>query len=274
MKGSAELLHTRLVDVSCVSIYVKTKAERELDLVRQSFSAEDAVAFYKRTAREVGLWPCEEIVFQKYLSKDGAILDIGCGAGRTTIGLYRRGFRNILGVDLSPRMVDAAAAFALELGIPVNFEVANVCCLAQPAESFEAAIFSCNGLMHVPSRTKRRAALSEIKRVLKPGGHFIFTTFCRDFRNTFWQKQRRLWKEGRQNSRLYEFGDVIVYNNEATNAYFHQPTLTNVKTLIRNSGLRLISVTTGGDIYHATGEVDRVGTKSTFWITEKVKARR
>ena len=43
----------------------------------------------------------EKIIFEKYINMNNRILDIGCGTGRTTIYLYEKGFRDIVGVDIS-----------------------------------------------------------------------------------------------------------------------------------------------------------------------------
>ncbi|MGG0414364.1 hypothetical protein [Peribacillus simplex] len=41
------------------------------------------------------LWQSEKNAFEEYLYQDDAILDIGCGSGRTTFTLYKKGFQNI-----------------------------------------------------------------------------------------------------------------------------------------------------------------------------------
>ena len=63
---------------------------------------------YSDFTKEVGLWKSENYVFEKYLSKSNFILDLGCGTGRTTIPLFKQGFKNIIGVDLTPEMIEEA----------------------------------------------------------------------------------------------------------------------------------------------------------------------
>ena len=52
----------------------------------------------------MGLWESERLLMDKYVSRDGAVLDIGCGAGRTTFGLYGEGYRDINGIR--PVLID------------------------------------------------------------------------------------------------------------------------------------------------------------------------
>src|SRR5207249_2116384 len=71
----------------------------------EAYSHRAAVQCYSRAVSEIGLWKCEKAFFTKQLSPVGRILDLGCGAGRTTFGLYEAGYRNILGADLSAVMI-------------------------------------------------------------------------------------------------------------------------------------------------------------------------
>ena len=66
------------------------------------------VASYADFTRDVGLLDAEEYVFNKYLQHEDYILDLGCGTGRTTFPLYKAGFRNIIGVDLTSEMIEEA----------------------------------------------------------------------------------------------------------------------------------------------------------------------
>ena len=66
---------------------------------------------YGEAVDEVGLWKSEKIIFNKYINKDNKILDLGCGAGRTTINLYKSGYKNIIGLDLSTNLIQYAINF-------------------------------------------------------------------------------------------------------------------------------------------------------------------
>jgi ubiquinone/menaquinone biosynthesis C-methylase UbiE len=103
-----------------------------------------------------------------------SILDIGIGAGRTTRFLLPRTARYV-GVDYSPDMITMAGT-----RFPgVNLEVRDARDLSAYQDSeFDTVIFSFNG-MDCLSHEGRMAALSEIVRVLKPGGWFGFSAHNR-----------------------------------------------------------------------------------------------
>ena len=47
---------------------------------------------YVEAVTTVGLWESERLLMGRYVPQNGAVLDIGCGAGRTTFGLYEAGY--------------------------------------------------------------------------------------------------------------------------------------------------------------------------------------
>ena len=100
------------------------------------------------------------------------VLDLGCGEGRHVIAAYAAAPVQAVGVDLSHRDLCTAQARAAEFlqpgesGKQLDLAQASALCLPFPDASFDKVICS-EVLEHIPDY---RAALVEIRRVLKPGG--------------------------------------------------------------------------------------------------------
>jgi ubiquinone/menaquinone biosynthesis C-methylase UbiE len=93
------------------------------------------------------------------------VLDAGCGNGRYLAALRGRSHRGpVIGVDRSPGMLAAAGAGRLAVG--------DVQALPFPDGAFDAAL-AMHMLYHVP---ERRAALAELRRVVRPGGVVLALT--------------------------------------------------------------------------------------------------
>ena len=96
------------------------------------------------------------------------VLDFGCGPGTISVGLAERISPGELhGIDMEETQVELARA-AASAGDHSNmtFHVGNVNSLPFPDDYFDVA--HCHAvLMHIPDS---QAALTEVKRVLKPGG--------------------------------------------------------------------------------------------------------
>ena len=102
------------------------------------------------------------------------VLELGCGTGSAWKGqeaLIRRCSELRL-TDLSPAMV-AAARETLGTAAPLRYGVENVQRLPFPGASFDAVIANMM-LYHVPDLQR---ALTEVRRVLKPGGSFYAATY-------------------------------------------------------------------------------------------------
>ena len=108
-----------------------------------------------------------------------SVLDVGCGTGTLALALAAdNATAAVTGIDPSPEMVQLARRKATKAGRHVTFEVGVVEDLPFADESFDLVTSS---LMwhHLPDEI-RGAALTEVRRVLKPGGRFVLMDFARE----------------------------------------------------------------------------------------------
>ena len=141
------------------------------ELVRDIYEDPRVVARYV----DIGLWPSEEILVLDYVPEGGSLLDVGCGAGRTSIVLAELGLE-VFGIDISRTMIEIAGQQAELAGVQVDFRTMDVMDLQFPDDSFDVALFSYNGLELLPGRAGKLKAIKEIQRTLKPGASFIFSS--------------------------------------------------------------------------------------------------
>jgi ubiquinone/menaquinone biosynthesis C-methylase UbiE len=150
---------------------------------------------YARAAVRVGLWASEKVLLERHFSKDQRILELGCGGGRVALGLLRSGYREVVATDFSPIMVSLARAVLADHDESWEklVEQQDATALTYPDASFDRAIFAFNGLMCLPSRAHRLAALRSIHRILKPDGLLLFTASDREkgANAAYWAKEAR-----------------------------------------------------------------------------------
>jgi SAM-dependent methyltransferase len=209
------------------------------DLVVRGYSHSWVINHYSK----VGLWPSEETLCRRHFPAGAEVLDIGCGTGRTTIPLSQMGYR-VTGIDLSPAMIRRAQD--LSAGLGVRYAVMDAADLRFPDGTFDAALFSYNGIELLPGREGKQRALREVHRVLRPGGVFIFTTHSIFALNRFAPFRARLFLRlclsrllrrpipEREVGEAYYTGDNLeVYYMQVLSPRFY-------KRAIRRAGLDLI----------------------------------
>lgn len=106
----------------------------------------------------------------KMFCQKGISLDYGCGTGRSTRFLKQLGFSSI-GVDISEEMLCKAHEMDPS-GVYKHIQSGKI---PYPDQSFDL-VFSCFVFLTVPKYSELKEIFSEIKRVLKPGGTFVFVT--------------------------------------------------------------------------------------------------
>jgi ubiquinone/menaquinone biosynthesis C-methylase UbiE len=102
------------------------------------------------------------------------MLDIGVGAGRTTIH-FAPLVEEYIGIDCSTNMIKACKnKFRNDKLI---FKVLSATDLQSFASNyFDFVMFSFNGLDCILNQEEREKTLNEIRRILKPNGYFYFTS--------------------------------------------------------------------------------------------------
>ncbi len=124
-------------------------------------------AFQPATA----LWRAVEVeVLRKYLPASGLCLDLGCGDGKLTVIAFdgiRTPDLTLIGLDADEDEADSAR----RLSFYTRVHACRASDVPEPSASFDC-IFSNSVLEHIEDI---EATLTEVSRLLKPKGTFIFT---------------------------------------------------------------------------------------------------
>jgi SAM-dependent methyltransferase len=141
----------------------------------QRFSSPENSAEHRADA---GLFPAEAAILTGLPAeiRQGRILDLGVGSGRTIPFLAPGAFR-YTGVDYSA----AALAEARTLFPEADLRLGDARDLSEfGAAEFDLVFFGYNGIDYVDHPGRLRI-LAEVRRVLRPDGCFVFSFHNRDF---------------------------------------------------------------------------------------------
>ena len=186
-----------------------------------------------------------------YLRPGLRVLDFGCGPGTVSVGLARAVAPGELhGVDMESSQIELAKNVA-EAGGQDNttFHVADVTEMPFEAGFFDVA--HChNVLMHVPDT---RAVLTEVRRVLKPGGIIA----CREmisassFTHPDFGVIRKAWDM---------FEDLLAADDG------HPQIGKDLKNHVLEAGFENINVTASFDIYSTPEDVEFIFGLANQWF--------
>jgi 2-polyprenyl-3-methyl-5-hydroxy-6-metoxy-1,4-benzoquinol methylase len=103
------------------------------------------------------------------------ILDIGCGTGRHSIELARRGY-TVVGIDLSESLLKRAQEKAARQKLPILFQKQDARSLPFRSE-FDLALMLCEGAFPLMETDEMNfQILHNAAQALTPGGKLILTT--------------------------------------------------------------------------------------------------
>jgi SAM-dependent methyltransferase len=118
------------------------------------------VAFYVEQARRFG----------------GPVVELAVGTARIAVPIAADGIP-VIGVDSSQGMLTVAAERADLAGVELDLRLGDL--RDPPVEGeYPLVIVAFRSLLHMETDDDRRAALAAVRRLLEPGGHFVFDVFA------------------------------------------------------------------------------------------------
>lgn len=113
----------------------------------------------------------ELLVNELVLNKCSKILDLGCGRGRHSINLNKRGYR-VKGIDLSKEAIKTAREKVKKQGLQnISFEVRD---MRSPLDqTFDAIVNLFTTFGYFESDAENASVFDSVVSMLKPGGIFV-----------------------------------------------------------------------------------------------------
>ena len=163
-------------------------------------------------------------------SGEETVVDLSCGSGFMSRLFTKSGrFGNVVSADLSPNMLEETRRRFLEEGLTPSYTV-RVDSAKLPFKDASVDFLHAGAAMHCWPRLPE--ALSEVHRVLKPGGKFFASTFFRTIQGTP-MAIKRATRGTASNGGMYMFDDEEEINSLLSDAGFAGAT---GEALVRREG--------------------------------------
>jgi len=182
------------------------------------------------------LWP-GLFDFKKYVKAGDKILDLGCGNGKLRL-LFKDLAVDYTGLDNSAELLKIAESRNDFKLAKQNFIQADISSLPLADNSFDI-IFFIAVFHHIPGNQLRLKVLTEVKRILKPGGVLIMTNWNRYQKEFLGQLIHYTFLKIIGKSDL-DFKDIwLPWMQGKVHRYYHLFTLGELKKLVIESGLEI-----------------------------------
>lgn len=175
----------------------------------RNLSYYETIASYYNTIvpRDIkGVCDSVEEIIKRY-NKEKELLDLGCGTGRFTVELSKRGFR-MTGLDLTDEMLEIARRNTKKEDVKVEFVKGDI--RHFKLKKKVSTIWARGSIGDLISRTDVKKALKSIRNNLSKKGVFIFdvrdfSSYVRRFKDGF-RNENRFFKKRKK---------VITFNFSA-----------------------------------------------------------
>ena len=215
----------------------------------------------------------EKIVKKEYNGRPELVLDLGCGTGKMTLELARRGY-DMTGVDCSPEMLNIARENSDREGLDVLW-------LCQDMTEFElygtvdVCVCCLDTLNHLTEPSELEKCLSLVHNYVVPNGLFIFDINGKfKFENIYSDRSYVMEEEGGvciwqndydEETRLCDF--YITLFKERENALYERYddmqtermyTVKEMKNSLEKCGFQTLGVYSNFDFNEGTDECQRI----------------
>ncbi len=153
----------------------------------------------------------------------GSLLNIGCAHGPDFLP-FRKSF-DLHGVDFSRQMLGQAVRYARKFDFSAELLLAEAAHLPFSEGAFDRAI-SLAAYHHINNKEDRLLALSELRRVLKPGGEAFITVW------NGWQP--RFWFRGKETTVPWRTKE------ETLQRYYYLFSYPEIERLARRAGFQVL----------------------------------
>ena len=179
--------------------------------------------------------------------KGRRVLEIGCGGGQCSIAFAKRG-AIATGIDISDQQVAFARELARQHGVEATFHQGDVTSLNGIADESQDVVFSAYALMYV-ERLDR--CFAEVRRVLKPGGRFVFSVD-----HPFWyciaEKELRIEFPYFDHEYSYEWEQTGLESHPRVRQF--QRTPGEYYRLLRGAGLEVLDIIEPEPVAEGSGQ--------------------
>lgn len=192
------------------------------------------------------------------LEAGASVLDLGCGPGLYAARLAEQDL-HVTGVDYSRRSIDYAMQYARQNNLDIQYRYQDYLTLEDEGQ-YDAALLIYGDFCPL-SPAQRSRLLGNVRRALKPGGHFVLDVTTRVHRqqhgshNGWYAAETGFWKPGPHlvleegfdypEQSIYLDQAIVIEGNDQVSVYrmwfqdFTRETITNE---LNNGDFALLSV--------------------------------
>ncbi len=110
---------------------------------------------------------------------EGPVVELAVGNGRVAVPIAGRTGRRVIGIDLSPAMLEGASERARAAGVELDLRLGDMREL-DLGERTDLVICPFRSLLHLPGHDERLRVFRAVFEALHPGGRFAWNAFVFD----------------------------------------------------------------------------------------------